>query len=932
MKKHFYKIIFVADSEKNSDQVNAVLNDSIESWFEFHSVTSISQAKASIQLSNADVLLLDVKAGKSLLEAGHSALSHLQISLPVIIFTDSPNFFNDLPKSTFYNFIWKERFDPYIFMYTVRYAIERQSTSDEYHKGLSHQKMLNSLMRFSLLNTPLNDTMREFLVELLSNDFMSIGNRGAVYVLDRSYDKFLLTASIGFPEDLGTPRRALVFNSGFEKVILGNNYQKLDNLRTYTEIEDEFDAFDGNFYLIPITNNKLLRGFVLLEVDNNYFYNTNELSFLSAASNTLAMVIERKWIERELRILSNVVDQNPSAVIITDTDGRIEYANSRYFEMTGYSNDDIIGVNATNLENVQRFRDVYTNVLNSMSSGRNWHSEIQSYRKDGTHFWEHATFAPIRDTSGRITNYLKISEDITERKKTENALRESEERYRTLVNNINEYIYSVIYSYADVVQSYHSPKCFDITGYTPEEFMKSDNLWYSMIDDEDKERVSEFLNELHRNKTSSSIEHRIVRKDGVKRWVNNSCTIKKINDDGLLRIDGFILDVTERREREDELRKLSRAIQQSPVSVVITDVNGNIEYVNPKFTRVTGYTFEEVLGKNPRILKSGEKSTDEYRELWETIIAGREWRGDFRNKKKNGELYWEVASISPIRNSRNEITYYVAVKEDITERKKTEEALRISEEQLRMRNELMEKELKYAQMVIGSMLPSKAVINDSIKIDFRYYPLEAVGGDFFTFAHLNNDDYSVFIGDVAGHGVSAALFLTLLRYLTDNIGLQQGYNPSLYLQTLNKILYERMSAYFMTAIYANFTFDENGGATLTFANGGHPPIIIFYKTENRVESNNTKGKLLGVFDNSVYEQKSFSLSKGDRVFVYTDGLIEIINKQYDMLGNEKFLEIIQQCSTDNLADTLDNIFNEVNRFRGGMPVEDDIVLIGCEIR
>ena len=142
--------------------------------------------------------------------------------------------------------------------------------------------------------------------------------------------------------------------------------------------------------------------------------------------------------------------------------------------------------------------------------------------------------------------------------------------------------------------------------------------------------------------------------------------------DGKPVLQAVVRDITERRRTEDKLRQLSRAVEQSPASIVITNPAGDIEYVNPKFVNVTGYTPAEVLGKNPRVLKSGEKSPEFYRELWETIAAGKEWSGEFHNKKKNGELFWESASISPIRDRAGRVTHYVAVKEDITARKQNE--------------------------------------------------------------------------------------------------------------------------------------------------------------------------------------------------------------------------------------------------------------------
>lgn len=138
------------------------------------------------------------------------------------------------------------------------------------------------------------------------------------------------------------------------------------------------------------------------------------------------------------------------------------------------------------------------------------------------------------------------------------------------------------------------------------------------------------------------------------------------------------VDITQSKQTEQELRKLYRALAQSPASVVITDTEGNIEYVNPKFEETTGYRAEEVLGLNPRLLKSGDKSAEEYRDLWRTITSGRVWRGQFHNKRKNGAIYWESASISPVRDAAGVITHFIAVKEDITSQKRAEDQLRLN--------------------------------------------------------------------------------------------------------------------------------------------------------------------------------------------------------------------------------------------------------------
>jgi PAS domain S-box-containing protein len=148
---------------------------------------------------------------------------------------------------------------------------------------------------------------------------------------------------------------------------------------------------------------------------------------------------------------------------------------------------------------------------------------------------------------------------------------------------------------------------------------------------------------------------------------------------GISTLWGVAVLLSQLRRTTDEAHRLSRAVEQSPASVVITDLAGSITYVNPKFCELTGYSHEEVLGRNPRFLKSGEMPREAYKQMWDKILAGGEWRGTFHNQKKSGELFWEMASIGPVFNESGKITHLLAVKEDITERKKVEDALRESE-------------------------------------------------------------------------------------------------------------------------------------------------------------------------------------------------------------------------------------------------------------
>ncbi|MBF0570303.1 MAG: diguanylate cyclase [Candidatus Omnitrophica bacterium] len=152
---------------------------------------------------------------------------------------------------------------------------------------------------------------------------------------------------------------------------------------------------------------------------------------------------------------------------------------------------------------------------------------------------------------------------------------------------------------------------------------------------------------------------------------------------------------------ENNVLRMTQTVEQSPVSVEMTDTEGNLEYVNPKYEQTSGYTWRELKGQNPRILKSGFHPKEFYEELWKTVKAGRVWKGEFRNKRKDGQLYWESALISPLKNSDGVITAFIAIKEEITERKEQEEKLaRLKEELERSNRELEQKNKENEQMLV----------------------------------------------------------------------------------------------------------------------------------------------------------------------------------------------------------------------------------------
>jgi len=268
-----------------------------------------------------------------------------------------------------------------------------------------------------------------------------------------------------------------------------------------------------------------------------------------------------------------------------------------------------------------------------------------------------------------ISRLLKMVQEIKRRKKAERDLIETEEKYRNLVENSLVGIYIT----QNHIIKFCNKKFANIFGYQSADELIGCNI-KTTVSNEDWDLVdSEVKKREKGEKKSSRYEFRGIRKD--KSTVFLEVLGNRIEYNNEPAIQGTIIDITQRHLAEKKLRILTSAVEQSPLSITITDKNGNITYVNSEFTKLTGYQKSEVIGSNPRILKSGHTSIDEYEKLWKTISSGKIWQGEFKNKKKSGDLYWEKASIGRLLNSNGEIDGYVEVKTDISKEKKYENDL-----------------------------------------------------------------------------------------------------------------------------------------------------------------------------------------------------------------------------------------------------------------
>jgi diguanylate cyclase (GGDEF)-like protein/PAS domain S-box-containing protein len=313
----------------------------------------------------------------------------------------------------------------------------------------------------------------------------------------------------------------------------------------------------------------------------------------------------------------------------------------------------------TSLKSAEATKNIPLIFVNGLIAGENTTRGLEVSARDSL-----TKPIPLPELLSRIKTCLKfkqlkenlvkqnkiLAQEIKERKKAELALQESETRLKAIIDSNFNGIVIIDPDGNILFVNVQAAKIFR----RKQQQMMGENLGILL----DFNRTTEW--EIpHPNQELTTVEARAV----PIIWQGKNAYLI------------FLTDITDKKKMEEELSILFQVSEQSPAIIMITDTSGKIEYVNPKFEQISGYSKEEVIGKNPHILKSGHTNEQEYQQLWQTITQGKEWTGEFHNRRKNGELYWEKALISPLFNSVGAITHFIAVKEDITKQKQQETLL-----------------------------------------------------------------------------------------------------------------------------------------------------------------------------------------------------------------------------------------------------------------
>ncbi len=523
--------------------------------------------------------------------------------------------------------------------------------------------------------------------------------------------------------------------------------------------------------------------------------------------------------------------------------------------------------------------------------------------------WISASGTPLRDENGDLDGGIVVFRDITAARRAEQELRASLKQLEDLRYAVDQATLVAITNRSGAIVEVNDKFC-EVTGYSREELIgQNHRILKSGF------HPSSFFHELWDTISNGRVWRRPIcnrTKAGTPFWVDTTI-VPLLTDGKPERYLALRTDITEHMRQQAELVRLSNAVEQTADAIMITGIDGTIQYVNPAFETVTGYSRGEAIGQTPRLFRSGQQAKEYYDTLWKTVLAGDVFRGSPINRRKNGDLYRAEQTITPIRDSEGRIEHFVSVMKDVTDR---------------IRAEQHEIEMRYASAVQRRLYPLSAPVIAGLDIAAATFPALATCGDYYDYLTLQDGSLGVVIGDVSGHGLGPALIMVetraCLRFLAESCG-----SLGDVLTKTNAMLYEDLEDdRYVALILAKF---DPAAGRLEYANAGHTSAYHL-DARGRVKAvMESSGPPAGVLPGVSYGVvENPPLEDGDIVVFLTDGVTETEDPSGNAFGAEAAIDVIRDHLDATARDLIQHVQNAAREFARGAPQMDDITLIVCK--
>lgn len=427
-------------------------------------------------------------------------------------------------------------------------------------------------------------------------------------------------------------------------------------------------------------------------------------------------ITARKEAEDELRKFKVIAEEATYGIAIANMDGSIDYINPAWAEMHQIGQEEAVGKPIAIFHNEEQLERVDETIVLLRRDGGFTGEEVGHTRTDGTTFPMLMSTTIITDDDEKPIFMAAVGVDYTKAVEQREQLKFKNERLQALIDAMPELIF-ICDKEGNYLEFYHAK---DSTLYQKYAHLVGKNI-RDAFDSNTAQLHLTKINQCLQNSELTAYEYPRIEEGELKYYEARTV---KMDENRVLR---FVREITDRKQNEAELYRLNLAIEQSPVAIIITDLNATIEYASPAFTHITGYTYEEIIGQSTRILKSNQNDAHIYENMWSNILKGNIWSGELLNKKKDGTLYWEKLTISPIYNDQGKITHFMGIKEDIDDRKKKDEEILELNASLERKVEERTKELLIAREEADTANNAKSEFLSRMSHELRT-PMNAILG------------------------------------------------------------------------------------------------------------------------------------------------------------------------------------------------------------
>ncbi|MCU0981576.1 MAG: PAS domain-containing protein [Pirellulaceae bacterium] len=621
-----------------------------------------------------------------------------------------------------------------------------------------------------------------------------------------------------------------------------------------------------------------------------------------------------------------LVALSPAGVYLTDINGNCTYVNQRWCEMTGLEPAEALGrgwVRGIHPDDRQAVVERWYEEI--AHSGGEWRHEYRMQTPQGQTSWVLGLAKAIHDGQGQMTGYLGINIDISERKAAESRLRASEHRYSELLSAVTAYRYTVDIEAGVPVSTTHSPGCTATTGYTPDEYRQHPFLWFDMVHPEDRERVQQHVAKVLRNEAVPPIEHRIRHKNGALRWVRDTIVRHCDESGALVRYDGLVEDISERRQAEESLSKSEErfdlAVRGTDAGIWDWNLLTDEVYFSPRWKSMLGYENHEIANHfseweqrlHPDDRKRAVTCIQDY-------LQGRtsEYELEHRLQHKDGHFRWILARGAVVRDASGKPYRMVGSHLDITDRKRSDELIH-----------QREVELTAAQSIQEHMLPHSAPSVPGYEIAGALLPAEFAAGDFYDYLRLPDNSLGVVVGDVCGHGFGSALLMASIIAHLRSFVLEHS-DIGAILRHVNTLLFQEIEeGRFATLVFVQI---ESVARRLKYMNLGHPSGYVLGPSGDVKGVLQSGGFPLGILpDTDLPPSETFELAPQDMVLLTTDGIWEARAPDGSFFGVERMLEVVRASRDRPPSEIIQSLQQAVFDFTKLKKPQDDVTAVVIKV-